>query len=148
MSGTLLHTPANILRWLLISLAQGTDPDADEDWPIYVSREPNAPDSVITIYNTTAVKQGRLMISGEVAERPGVQIRVRDPDEKSGFVKANAIAIALDGVTYGGVTLDGTAYKVYAVSRTSGPLSIGKEDSPTKRNIFTLNVTAALRQAD
>lgn len=152
MSGSLSHSPADVVRKLLIDLGFGTDPDDSDDWPIYIAREPNAPDSVITIYNTAGVKEGRVMIGGEIQEHHGIQIRLRDNDHQNGFIKARELAVALDeSVALNSVSLDdivgtGTSvYKVYAISRTSGPLAAGREPS-SERNIFTINATVALLQ--
>lgn len=147
MSGALDHTQAKIMRALLIFLGQATLPSDDGDWPAFTGHEPNAPDSVITIYNTTGLKDGRSMIDGEVEMHPGVQIRVRAPDEDGASTKINAIAQALDTeVKYAVVTIDGSVYTIYSVSRTSDPFSLGQETPNSSRYIFTLNVVASLRQ--
>ena len=148
MSGALAHSPADILRYLLIDLGHGTLPSDGALWPIYESQEPNLPDNVITTYNTTNVHQGRVMSDGEVQERYGIQIRVRATTELIAFVKSQAITISLDQDVYlKGVTINGSGYLVHAVSRISGPMSIGKETPDSKRDLFTINVTAAIRQS-
>lgn len=153
MSGSLNHSPAHIIRDLLVTLGLGTDPDDDGSWPIFVSREPNTPDSVITLYNAASKSQGRRMVNGITVEHYGIQVRVRDASPTGGWVKANALAVALDQtIALDDVTVedtDGTGsstYKVYTVSRVGGILSLGKETPTSKRNLFTINALVALRQ--
>lgn len=153
MSGSLNHSPAHVIRDLLVTLGLGTDPDDGGSWPIFVSREPNTPDSVITLYDTASRMQGRRMVNGITVEHYGIQVRVRDAGPTGAWVKANALAVALDQtIALDDVTVedtDGTGsstYKVYTVSRVSGPLSLGKETPTSKRNLFTINAVAAIRQ--
>ena len=87
------------------------------------------------------------MITGQRQEHPGFQIGVRAANHQTGYVKAKAIAIALDeDVKYTGVTVSATTYIVYAVSRSSDVLALGKETPNSKRDLFTINATASLRQ--
>lgn len=152
MSGGLTHSAASILRQLLVDLGQGTEPSAAGSWPVFSHRTPDSPDSVISTIGTTNVHQGRVQTDGEVQERYGVIITVRSPNPRQGFGKAQAVTQALDkDVAYASVTLTdptgtGTStYTVVSVSRRSGPFAIGKEQD-TNRNLFTVNVTVALKQ--
>lgn len=147
MSGTLTHSPADVLRHLLVELGQGVLPSVGGDWPIYVGAEPNTPDSVVTLYDTAGRDDGRVMSDGERQEHHGVQIRLRDPDHQSGYLKARAVALALDqDIAQSEQTIAGTTYTVHAVSRTTDVISLGKEVPKSKRNLFTINVVVALRQ--
>lgn len=153
MSGSLSHSPAEIIRDLLVTLGLGTDPADSGSWPIFVSREPDTPDSVITIYDTTPRLQGRSSPGGITQEHYGIQVRIRDASPRGGWVKANALVVALDQtIALDDVTIedeDGTGlstYKVYTVSRTGGILSLGKQIDSSKRNLFTINAVAAIRQ--
>ncbi|KKN23035.1 hypothetical protein LCGC14_0909060 [marine sediment metagenome] len=152
MSGSLAHSPADILRNLIIDLGDGSTPSDDSAWPVYVGQEPNSPDSLITCYDTAGEIQGKTHIDGEVQERYGVQIRVRDASFPNGQKKAREIAVALDVVALNAVVVSdvvGTGddtYLVYAVTRRSGPLSLGKATPTSKMNLFTINVVVALRQ--
>lgn len=146
MSGPLVHSPAAILRQLLIDLTQGTTPSDNDSWPMHYSSEPDTPDNAITVYDTAGTPDGRTMIDGRVHEHSGAQVRVRAQSESVGFTKAQAIATAMaEDVSYAGVIVESTSYKVDAISRISGPLSLGKEPG-SKRNIFTINVTMAVKQ--
>ena len=153
MSGALAHSPADVVRNLLVDLGLGTTPSDAGSWPVYAAQEPNTPDSVITIYDTAGRKNGRTQVDGEVQEHHGIQIRVRDANHQDGYAKARAIAVALDEqVAAQGVVVDDivgtgqTTYVVWNVSRTTDVLSLGKETPTSKRNLFTINAVAALRQ--
>lgn len=147
MSGSLTHSPADIIRNLLVNLGLGTTPSAAGSWPVYAEREPDAPDSVITVYNTAGRKDGRVQVGGEVQEHHGFQVRIRAANPVTGYTKAQAIAIALDETVYQDtVTISAATYLVHAVSRVGSVLALGKETPTSKRNLFTINAVAALRQ--
>ncbi len=147
MSGSLAHSPADIVRYLLIDKSLGTLPSDGGSWPIFADGEPDAPDSVITVYNMAGRLGGRTQVDGEQQEHPGIQIRIRDPDSRGGGTKARAIAIALDeSIRLDNVTIGDNVYKVYAISRIGSVLSLGKEVPSSKRNLFTINAVVALRQ--
>jgi hypothetical protein len=147
MSGTLNHSPADVLKHLLIQLGLGvlhsTSPTGS--WPIFDSSEPSLPDQVVTIYDTAGRYDGRSMRDGEKAEFHGVQVRIRGVNQPDALIKANDIAVSLDqSINRSKVTIDGDKYMVYAVSRTSGPVSLGNEVG-TNRFLFTINAVVSLR---
>lgn len=145
MSGSLTHSPADIVRKLLIDKSLGATPAEGAVWPVYATREPDSPDSTITVYDTAGRLDGRVMVSGQVQEHPGIQIRVRDADSAAGFKKAKAVATALsEDVLRTMVTIGANTYEVQAISRTSGVFALGKETLTSKRNVFTINATVSL----
>lgn len=146
MSGTLEHTAADVLRYLLVNLGLGTLPTASGSWPIGVDHEPDKPDNAITIYDTAPKMQGRRMTDGIMQEHYGVQIRVRCIAHATGVAKAQAFVTALDQtIENNSITVGSDTYIVYAVTRTTGVLSIGREPQ-TNRPLFTINAVVALRQ--
>ena len=148
MPGTLTHSPEYILSVLFINLGLAQDPEVGTtNWPVYYSEEPDSPDNAITIYGTDGIFDGRTMFDGEMQERHGIQIRVRSNDHDTGFTKMRQLAVALDETIYrNGVTIGGTNYRVHSFSRTSGPISLGKDSPETKRDLFTLNGTLIVRE--
>ena len=139
MSLPLLHSPAQILRVLLLELSDGTSPSEDVDWPIYVSAEPDQPDNCITLYDTTPQDDGRAMFDGETWHHHGIQVRVRATDHPTGWVKAEALHTSLDEDIYRNtVTLDAATYTVSGVYKTL-LLILGKDSPRTKRSLFTIN---------
>lgn len=146
MPGALAHSPADIVRKLLIVLELGSEQASGEPWPVFAAGEPDKPDSAITVYDTTGVKQGRIM-QGETQERHGVQVRIRAANHTGGYGKARAIAVALDEDVYQEtVTIGNARYLVHSISRTSDVLALGKESPNSKRSLFTVNGTVMVRQ--
>lgn len=146
MSGSLEHSPADVIRQLIVDLGHGTAPADAGSWPAYVGQKTDSPDATITVYDTAGKNGGREMIGGVRFEHAGVQVLVRATEHRLGYTKAQAIATALDeGVAYTGVTVASTDYVVYAITRTSNVLAIGKEED-TNRDLFTINAIVALRQ--
>jgi hypothetical protein len=148
LESTLTHSPADIIGALLVSLGLGTDPEADDSWPVNVVNEPTSPDSCITVYDTSGRTEGRFQTSGETQEHQGIQIRVRAAEHAVGWTKIHAILNAIDtGVYDATVAVESESYLVHNVTRTGGVLSLGKEDSSDRR-LFTLNAIVSVRQLD
>lgn len=151
MPGLMNHSPADVVRRLLVDLGLGSYPAIPtSSWPIYSSEEPQTPDNVITVFDTVGRRQGRMMIDGAVEEHHGFQIRVRSADDRTGAVKARTIADTIDKEVYRRwVTVDSTTYQVHSLDRSSDVISLGRErgeggkdKKPSQRRIFTINGTA------
>lgn len=147
-----MHSPADILRYLIIDLGLGTLPTSNGNWPVYTSDEPTSPDSCITTYDTTGRDGGRIMYTGEREEYPGVQVRIRGKDHTTAFVKAQAVAETLDkgtnnlGLRLVTVTIDAASYLVYCVIRTGSVQHLGKESPTSKRKLFVINCLIRLER--
>lgn len=140
------HSPADIIRYLLIDLSQGTIPQARSAWPIYTEMEPDKPDNAITTFNTSGITEGKTHKSGQVQEHFGVQIRLRSQVPEEGFPKMRSLQVCLDEeVRFDNVVIGSSEYLIHAVTRKGGVLSLGKEPS-TNRYAFTLNVLVSLKQ--
>lgn len=143
----LIHSPADIIRYLLISQGKGSEPSDDLDWPMFTSSEPTIPDNCITTYDTSGVLQGRIQYSGEMVEHYGFQIRVRGSDHNTAWRKMNDIKTQMDqGVRLDTVNINSSIYLVEAITRSGGILALGKESPTSQRLVFTLNAIVALRQ--
>lgn len=147
MSGNLTHSGEDITRRLLIGGSLGTDPSDQDSWPIFAVSEPTKPDNCITVYATTNTLDGRVMNNGEIQEHLGIQIRIRSTDYVTGRAKAKAIADYLDEtVLRTAVTIDSSEYEVQCFNRRSAILHIGTELPTSKREVFTINYIADMRQ--
>lgn len=147
MPNTFDHSPADVLRRLLIQLGLGTAPETRplESWPIYASNEPSDPDNCITVYDTAGTDDGRSMIDGELFGHYGIQVRVRSLDHATGWLKADAIQTALAETVYdNAVTIGGSSYLVHSANKIGDVLALGKDVSDTKRSLFTLNAVLSL----
>lgn len=117
----------------------------EDNWPIYVDQEPDVPDSVITVYGTLGRDDGRTQIDGELQEHHGIQIRVRSLD-RTGFTLITQIAVVCDKLVDQGVQVGENHYLIQSVDRTgNGVLSLGKEMTPTRRNLYTVNALVNVR---
>lgn len=146
------HTPADIVRQYLIDNDLGTLPSAGETWPVFVSNEPNSPNNAITVYNTEGRIDGRSMQTGEQWEHPGVQIRVRATDYRTGHNKAELLILALDEQLYretislSGVGGASGTYLLQSVSRTAALAYLGVEPAKGRRHLFTINAVVTAKQ--
>ncbi len=148
MSGLLVHSPAQVMRNVLITLDLATDPD-DEDvdpndpdaWPAYAAgTEPDIPDNVITVFDTLGRLFPRDMISRQRLEYYGIQIRVRGIDQPTAYTKANAIAQSLDTNLYElTIPINLDTYCVQTFLRTTHPLFLGDERIVSKRQTYVVN---------
>lgn len=145
MSGTLLHSPADIIRHLLKNNDHGTMPTENEEWPLNISMEPDKPDNCITLYDTQGRDFGFTAPDRERQVMEGIQIKVRAIDHPTGWVKAIALAIAIDQVSETVLTIDATQYIVHRIRRTSDVLVLGQEKPNSVRQLFTINAVVSLR---
>jgi hypothetical protein len=140
----LAHSPADVVRQLLIDLALGT---AAGTWPVYADGEPDSPDACITVYTTAGRDQGRVMV-GNLLATYGIQVRVRAARYAEGWVKADSIRETLARSVYQETPrVDGTLYVVHAIVRIGQVLAIGRDVPKTGRELFTVNCEARLRPA-
>lgn len=156
MSGALDHSPAEIIRGLLVQLGLGVNPDDDPGvaWPAYYSLTPDKANECITVVDTTGITHGRTHVDGITQEKYGIQISVRSTHVASGRRKAQDIAQAMDeDVLRNQITLDVTtgsasaSYLIQSVTRQGSVLSPGIEPG-TNRRLFTANFLASIRALD
>lgn len=148
----LTHSPADIIRYLLIHAGGGVLPPSTNAWPIYAWQEPDLPDNVVTLYDTSGKMDGRIH-DGEHQQHEGVQIRVRAAVASDGNTKIRGLVEILDKqilntiVVCNNVSGSGTStYKVISVTRPGTIMSIGKDTPTTKRAIFTCNLLVTVEQ--
>ena len=149
MSIPLANSPADAVRYLLIALGLGTLPTnvPQGAWPINANQEPNDPDNVVTLYDTTGNKHARCMIDGEITEDPGIQIRVRGTDDPTAQVQSQLIKQAIDEQVAGyNVQINGHNFTIYAINRVSNPTQLGYESPTSRRRLYTINATVTIRQ--
>lgn len=150
MPSELIHSPADILRYLFIVKGTGTLPLDSGAWPINVAQQPSDPDECITLFDTVGVQHGRTAPDKERNEHHGVQLLVRSADHATGWAKARAVAVAADkNVLHDLVTIGSDRYCVKTVVRRGGVLALGSETplqgfgkmSVSKRLLFSVNFT-------
>lgn len=157
MSGLLIDSQQAVLATALTALTGKTIVMSGvsfivnpRGWPISYGQEAETPDDVITIYGTLGKDDGRTQIDGELQEHHGVQVRVRS-GTKVGFRVITGLAIACDQLVDMGVLvttsdLGSNHYIIQSCNRTgNGINSLGKEMSPTRRNLYTFNALLNVR---
>ena len=146
----LTHSPANIVRWLLVNAAQATTPISNGLWPAFHSSEPNMPDNCITVYNNgTGLVQGTTNTDNEIQEHYGIQVKVRSSNPETCYSKMQALCNYMDRqVNASSVTVSddyGTStYVVHALTRVGTIMDLGKDVSEGKRNTMTANYNASI----
>lgn len=147
------HPPSQLIQTLLVSEGLFTNPEDDKDWGCYISffPETQAGAKVGCVFDTSSVKNGRIMRTGEVIEHPGLQIAIRTPDYATGWAKMSDIRFYLDRLLLDKeVIIENTKYNIHSATRTSDILSLGVEQlsasggKAKRRDLFSLNFTITL----
>lgn len=144
------HSPAYVLRTLLIELGVAVEPiigNETTSWQAFTSNEPDLPDDCITTTDTAGRLDGRLAISGETVEHYGVQIKIRSSVFHDGWQKANEISTVLDDSVYQeALVIDSSQYLIHAVTKSGGIANLGRDRPNGNRSLFTLNVTIDIQR--
>ena len=147
-SDTLLVSPAVILAEYIRDQETMSDPGDNTDWPLYISYMPDSVDidsDCGAIYDTTPIKDGRLMI-GPVIQHYGIQIKIRSISHSIGWLKAENIITNLDAINYTLITIDGEEYQMNAVKRIGHIIPLGIELGTKDRQLFTVNFLVTLKR--
>lgn len=149
-SNQLAASPAFILSRYIIDTLGLMGETTEDVWPLYVNHLPDAPSSNVeddcgVIYDTTGVKDGRLM-SGEVPQHFGIQLRIRSLGNQEGYVKIEDVAAAMDEVVAVELSLASGDYVIQNVSRTSPVIPLGIEGGTKRRFLFTINFLVTMKK--
>ncbi len=145
MSGMLNHSPADIVRRVLIDRGYGVLPPA-RPWPMFIASEPDHPDDVITLYDTSSQNDGREMAEGESIKHHGFQIRLSATVHKIGYQKARTIAVGMDKNVFQALAvIDNSEYLVQCLVRKSNVIPLGKDVPTAKHSLFTINGLAVIK---
>lgn len=152
---TLAHSPADVIRWLLVGLGIGTDPRNVGAWPVWAAGEPKVPDNVITVYDTVGTDDGSVMIGprGELQGHYGFLVRVRASSHPVGWAKANAVRANLAETVYDNTvvvptlgTVAGATYTVENCANVGHVLVLGADAANEKTFLFTVNAVVTINQ--
>lgn len=145
MTVNLDHSPAVIVQQLLVDLGVVTNPESSLAWPCYATRMPNNPDECLTVQDTDPRLAGRTHVDGETQKFHGIQVYLRSLDFSRGWLKMQGIGQVFDrNVVQRTVVIDSSLYLVWAITITSGPLSLGFELPNTFRRVFSLNAVVSV----
>lgn len=167
MSGPLSHSPSRIIEEYFILEAFGIDPNdwpgsgdiPNGQWPIYAGRMPDRPDDAINVNDTVGRDFGYTQMDSERQEMYGIQVMIRALDQDVGWRKSQNLAMALDRITRYPVVLSsaetgsgtgpgsmGVNYLIHSVFRTTQVIDLGRDTPQGKRQLFTINAIATIRQ--
>lgn len=144
------HSPAEVVLQVMIEEGLVTKDSLELDWPGFNDVEPNTPDNVVTVYDTTGVIQARTQPDGEFMRNEGVQIRVRGNTKREAYVKIKSIFDHLSQEVSGNrivtvETTDGTGtYNLHALCRFGPILFLGRWKPNMNLHILTLNIMATI----
>ncbi len=147
-SNQLAASPAYILAQYIADVLGLMGETTDDIWPLYVNHLPDSPnveDNCGAIYDTTGVKDGRLM-EGPVPQHFGIQLKIRSLGNQAGYVKIEDIAVAMDEVVRVELSLSSGDYVIQNVSRTSPVVPLGIEGGTKRRFLFTINFLVTMRK--
>jgi|SRR6185503_6369049 len=138
-----MTSPSDIIRQALIDLSLV---DTSEGWSVFVGFFPDTPDEAVCVYDTAGVLDGRLMVTGEVIEHPGIQIRVRGKSYPAVWSKITEITKGLDVIKKLSVVFsEEEAYTVHNVSRSGAILPMGIDEIGNRRlHNFAANMTVTI----
>jgi len=141
-------SPAEVItRYIIDTLALMTDPDDRADWPLYSTSLPdgdNVKANVGCVFDTTGVSDQRSM-NGTWPEHPGIQLRIRARNHKTGYQKIEVVAKALDEVAAASITIGSLEFEIQNVRRTSPIVPLGIEEGKRRVN-FTVNFLITIRE--
>jgi len=136
------HTPAQVVRQLLINLGLGT---ATGTWPIHHSVLPPQPDDCIAVIDTEPFLFGRSHVTGQTLMIRGIQVMVRSANVVEGYRKCKDINVAFDEDVYRDeVTIEDSIYLVQAISRLTAEIPIGWDET-SKRRLYSTNVRVSVK---
>lgn len=152
MLSTLAHTPADVVRYVLVDLGLGDLPQQLTAWSIYAERMGDY-DYSICVTTTEGILNGFNQVQGEAFEHHGIQIRCRSVNPAFTYRKMSQVQEAIDKLISSYlITIPDTEtgvdcnYIVDAVTRTGTIISMGMEIPQSGRFSYTLNATVTLRQ--
>lgn len=151
MSHPVAQTVAMILWRYLVDESSVDDPAATPPltWPAYVgSRFPDTPDQAVSLIDTGGFVDGRVM-TGEVQDHPGIQLRVRHRKPNDAHKKCTELADKLATMKRTTVIWNPgpsqVSYLVHNVSRRGSVNPIGPDkEGRTYSSTANFSVTVTL----
>lgn len=106
-------------------------------WAGSVGSQPSSPDDFVTVYDTGANDDGRLM-DGPRVVHPTVQVRVRSKAYPDGWAKGRAVEAVLDSVNHRTLTVGSEVVTIKVVTVYIPLVHIGAEEK-NRRELFVVN---------
>lgn len=137
-----------IIRKLLIDNAIGSAHSSETDWPVFFRPWPDGKGSIdqaLAVYDTSGIKQGRAMETGEVYQALAFQVKVRARTYDQGWAKCIEIVEFFEKLAPRvQVIVNSAEYMVHAVHSQGDILPWGPETGFSRRWIFSINYLATI----
>jgi len=143
------HSPAYIVAQYLIGQTLLSNPGDSGDWHVFVGYLPdgdNVDHNAVGCIDTSPVKDGRVMMSGETILHYGVQLLLRASDYNTGYSKAETLMRNLETITEFKVDIGGDTYIIWNVSPATGVVAIGQDDGSKRWEMFSLNFLVTIEE--
>lgn len=143
------HSPAYIISEYLIGKGLLIIPGDSGDWPVYVGSLPDGNDidnEIVGCMDTTPVKDGRIMSSGENIFHYGVQLVLRSTVYNTGWEKIEGLKSELELVNRNTVIISSISYRLDNITLSTGIVNIGQEEGSKRRELFSLNFIVTLEE--
>ena len=152
MTGTLYHTPAEIIAQLLIDLGLANGAEEDEaltGWVVFAIHKPETPDQAILLTDTAGRLHNREMVRGITGEHYGIQVLTRSAeDPATSYKRLKLIFEYFDTqVLRELVILEDEStellhtYRVNAITKTGPPIPSGNDG---RRFFYAGNVITSI----
>jgi len=141
-------SPSSILASYIINESEAMAlPSSAGDWPLFVSYLPDSEQDAGAVYDTTGLKDGRLM-AGQTIQHYGIQLKIKSKIYEEGWAKIDNIATSLDQVLNTIVSAGGGNYEIQNITRGAPVLFQGTETKGKRLNIFTVNLLMTVKQIE
>lgn len=137
------NSPAELLQNSLVAANIGVKPSSTigGKWPIFANHLPEYPDNAVVISDTSGVRDGRIMSTGENIDKPGFQVRVRGLTHTDAYSKIKEVIEHFEKINKESIAINGDSYRIHSVTRTGTVLTLGQEQNARRRCGFTVNGT-------
>ena len=146
----LTHNPSKIIQHILVDLGVASFASSNNPWPIFPDKEPDNPDTCITVYNTDPNLLGGSMLDPIQERRYGIQLRVRTTTkngikirEVSNALENGSRTISINDTESSSIQVD---YLMNLALLNNGPLYLGTDSPQSGRHLYVSNFEIDLRQ--
>jgi Bacteriophage minor capsid protein len=140
------YSAADVFGNLLNAKGLGKRPPAaGVQWGVSIGHQNSTEECCLSVYDTAAISDGRIMSTGERIEHPGIQVRIRATNYPQGWAKAWEICKLMDATVREPVTMPDGAVRMDAITRKGRPIPLGFEPGG-RLVLFVINATMTLSE--
>lgn len=140
----MIESPAEIVREYLINQSLVSLPSNSRAWPMFVGHITDVERiDVCTIYDTTPLKDGRIIRSGEVIFHYGIQVATRSIEYEIGWLQDDQLQRKLCAIHNEDVIVNSITWRLLNLTKMSAAF-IGIDE--IRRNVFTANFISTIER--